>query len=151
MLPFYGIIHNQITYTISNEYYTKFKFQQFGFDQYWHDNSRFYVSLTGIYATWFFGGFIGIIYGILNLYKPKNKQIFKSIFTTLVVAFIFGFIGYIYGLLFINYHQWNFSTEIINRKQFKIVGAIHSFSYLGGLVGLIIGIFKFMKSKELKN
>ncbi len=26
----YGIIHDQISYTVSPEYFTKFKFQQFG-------------------------------------------------------------------------------------------------------------------------
>jgi len=28
----YGIIHDQISYTVSPEYFTKFKFQQFGLD-----------------------------------------------------------------------------------------------------------------------
>ncbi|WP_321516153.1 hypothetical protein [Marinifilum fragile] len=28
----YGMLHDQITYTISEEYYTKFKFIQFGID-----------------------------------------------------------------------------------------------------------------------
>lgn len=27
---FYGILHDQLTYTISSEYFTKFKFYQFG-------------------------------------------------------------------------------------------------------------------------
>ncbi|MGB3468316.1 MAG: hypothetical protein WBA74_23725, partial [Cyclobacteriaceae bacterium] len=48
----YGIIHDQITYTLSSEYYTNFKFIQFGLSPThttWHpDSPRAVVALVGI-------------------------------------------------------------------------------------------------------
>jgi hypothetical protein len=36
----YGIIHDQITYSISPEYFTKFKYRQFGFEPSWFGGHR---------------------------------------------------------------------------------------------------------------
>jgi len=51
----YGIIHDQITYSISPEYYTKFKFYQFGLIKSPNDfvhNPRQMAIIVGIMATW---------------------------------------------------------------------------------------------------
>lgn len=47
---FYGVLHDQITYTVAPEYYTKFKFGQFGLlDLAWPDRAR--VALVGFGAS----------------------------------------------------------------------------------------------------
>ena len=51
----YGIIHDQITYSISPEYFTKFKYQQFGFDPAWFGGHRQTVAVIGFLATWWMG------------------------------------------------------------------------------------------------
>jgi hypothetical protein len=67
----YGIIHDQITYTISPEYYTKFKFIQFGFiheeDHTILARPRLVVSQIVFLATWWMGLPIGIILGLVGL------------------------------------------------------------------------------------
>ena len=50
----YGIAHNQISYTVSPEYFTKFKFQQFGFvDMPLPERVR--ASMVGFLASWWMG------------------------------------------------------------------------------------------------
>ena len=58
----YGIIHDQVTYSMSTEYFTKFKFIQFGIGQ--AVPYRLGVSLVGLFATWWTGLIIGFGLGI---------------------------------------------------------------------------------------
>src|SRR6185436_19046100 len=74
----YGILHDQITYTISPEYYTKFKFYQFGLIDTGNEaifpNPRFQVSLVGFMATWWMGLLIGVILGVTGLIHKDYRQ-----------------------------------------------------------------------------
>src|SRR5881394_2810515 len=54
----YGVIHDQITYTISPEYFTKMKFVQFDYADFgWP--GRGFVAEIGALATWWAGLFAG--------------------------------------------------------------------------------------------
>lgn len=68
----YGIIHDQITYSISNDYFTLFKFQQFGISKS-PLNIRAKVAIIGFLATWWVGLFLGIVYALLSLFRNSKK------------------------------------------------------------------------------
>jgi ABC-type antimicrobial peptide transport system permease subunit len=74
----YGILHDQFTYTISPEYYTKFKFYQFGLAYTGNEaifpNPRVQVCIVGFRATWWMGLPIGIILGITGLFHKGHKH-----------------------------------------------------------------------------
>ena len=76
----YGVIHDQITYTISNEYFTKYKFDQFGVGP--AVPYRLGVSYVGWMATWWMGIPLGIILGLIGLihfdWKLMLKAYYKS-------------------------------------------------------------------------
>jgi hypothetical protein len=148
----YGILHDQITYTISPEYYTKFKFYQFHIAEVGTEaivpNARTYVSLVGFMATWWTGLVIGLIQGLIGFihadYKKMLKQVFRSIFLNLLITVITGFLGFVYARIFLSDPNWYFPENLINKSDFIAVGSIHNFGYLGGLLGLITGIiFQF--------
>jgi hypothetical protein len=48
----YGAIHDQISYTISPEYFTQFKFHQFRYADFGLPN-RLFVAIIGFLATWY--------------------------------------------------------------------------------------------------
>ncbi len=164
---FYGIIHDQITYTISNEYYTKFKFIQFGLNNWIGENigtetspeiqltnPRLGASIVGIMATWWVGMIIGIVLASIGLIHRNAKEMFKStmkaFLLTIGIALLFGVIGFCYGYLFLvkNNPNWSFPENLIDIESFIIVGSIHNFSYLGGLVGLVLGIIYSVRQKR---
>ena len=60
----YGILHDQVTYTIAPEYFTKFKYGQFGFEPAWFGGHRQTVAAIGFLATWWTGIFIGLGLGL---------------------------------------------------------------------------------------
>jgi len=164
----YGIVHDQITYTISNEYYTKFKFIQFDFENWgmgenigtattpeiklW--NPRLGASIVGFLATWWVGMIVGIVLGLIGLIHKTGKEIFritmKASLMTIAIALIVGIIGLIYGkfVLANNPQNWFLPDNLINRTNFIMVGSMHNFSYLGGLIGMIISIIYSIRQKK---
>ena len=116
----YGIIHDHITYAISPEYYTKFKFIQFNLA---NENNidkikfpRIFVSIVGFLATWWFGLVLGFILGFFNLIQTSWQNLFKVSFNALLIAilvtFITGMLGLFYGFFFLshqsrsNFEEW---------------------------------------------
>lgn len=154
----YGIIHDQLTYTISPEYYTKFKFYQFGLIDIGNEaifpNPRLEVSAVGFVATWWMGLPIGLILGLVGLTIKDNKQMFrttlKAFVLTTIIAFITGLIGLAYGKLILadTGVSWWLPNNLIDKKNFIAVGSMHNFSYLGGLTGLIAGIIYILRQKK---
>lgn len=151
---FYGILHDQITYTISPEYYTLFKFQQFGIDQWGISNERIGAGFVGFLATWWVGLFLGIIYAFVSLFFNSKKILkitLKSILYNVLIVFVFGFAGFIYGNFFLRADtiDWYLPKQTIHIQDFINVGSIHNFGYIGGLIGLIAGLY--LQIKNLKN
>ena len=154
----YGILHDQLTYTISPEYYTKFKFFQFGLadmgDEAHFPNPRVQVSAVGFLATWWVGLIIGLILGLVGLIHKNAKQMFrvslKAILITLIVAFLSGLAGLALGELYLADAgvNWWIPENVIDTKNYISVGSMHNFSYLGGLLGLIAGIIYSVSQKR---
>ena len=155
---FFGILHDQLTYTISPEYYTKFKFYQFGLMDMRNEaifpNPRIQVSAVGFMATWWMGLPIGLILGLVGLIHKDHRQMLKvtmkAVLITVIVAFVTGLIGLAYGKLFLvdKGVDWWLPENLIDRENFISVGSMHNFSYLGGLFGLIAGIIYSIKQKK---
>ena len=158
----YGMIHDQISYSISNEYYTKFKFIQFNLA---NENNidkikfpRVFVAIVGFLATWWFGLLLGFILGLFNLIQSSWKKSFKvslnAILIAIIVAFVTGIVGLIYGFLFLsnepqtNFESWCIPKNLENFKNFIAVGSMHNFSYFGGVLGLIVVIFYSYKMRK---
>lgn len=155
----YGILHDQLTYTISPEYYTKFKFYQFRLTDMAGEAifpyPRIEVSVVGFLATWWMGIPIGIILGLVGLIHKSGRQMFHAtmgaIAVTVVVAFVTGLFGLLYGELYLadTGVNWWLPDNLIDTRSFISVGSMHNFSYLGGLTGLIAGAI-FSIRKKLK-
>jgi ABC-type dipeptide/oligopeptide/nickel transport system permease component len=158
----YGIIHDQITYSISPEYYTKFKFIQFNIV---NENDvdkikypRIFVAIVGFLATWWFGLILGIILGIVGLvhkdFKTMYKISIKSILIAVSITFLVGILGLFYGKFYLanfpksEFKNWYIPENLIDFKNFISVGSMHNFSYFGGIIGLIFGIIYSIKSKK---
>lgn len=154
----YGILHDQLTYSLCHEYYTKFKFIQFGLleeGQVPHFRyPRIHVAIVGFFATWWMGLPIGFILGLTGLIHRNAKRMLRvtlqAMLLTLFVAFITGLIGLLYGHWYLADHgvDWYFPKDLIDRKAFIRVGSMHNFSYLGGLTGLIAAIYYSLRQRN---
>jgi predicted secreted protein len=152
----YGILHDQITYTIAPEYFTKFKFDQFGFEAAWFGGDRWTVAAIGFLATWWTGIFIGLGIGLTGLifkdHISMRKAIQKAMLIIFCIALCMGIIGFFYGKFILTKTgvNWWLPENLISKNNFIIVGSIHYFSYLGGLLGLLVGIFYLIRLNRIQ-
>ncbi|RYY77166.1 MAG: hypothetical protein EOO52_06705 [Gammaproteobacteria bacterium] len=152
----YGIIHDQITFTISPEYFTKMKFKQFSYADF-HIGDRFFVATIGALATWWVGFFIGwfLSRSIINSSNEitMSKKIKLGFTIVFLSAIIISSIVALYTFLipdFYDYRYWKSTLDYYNIKDsdaFIRVAFIHYASYLGGIGGLIIA-FLTLKVKR---
>jgi len=146
----YGMLHDQFTYTISEEYYTRFKFIQFGF---WAEplpahleNPRLAVCVVGFLATWWTGLFIGPVIAFTGLLQKDPKIMlqtnFRAILLTIIITVATGLIGLLFGWLYLadTGVNWYLPEGLIDTRHFIMVGSMHNFSYLGGLIGVIAAV-----------
>jgi hypothetical protein len=148
----YGVIHDQVTYTISPEYYTKFKFGQFGLETYWFGGIRNTVAITGIMATWWVGLMIGFVQGLVGMIHKTPGQmlnrVFKAFLLTILITFITGCFGYLFAVLSSPGNpSWWFPDNLEDKEAFITVGYIHNSGYMGGLLGMIGGIILQVRMK----
>lgn len=145
----YGVIHDQITYSISPEYFTRLKFLQFHYANFgWPP--RIFVAEIGFLATWWVGFLAG--WFLARVVLPNSCQVvarslvLRGFLITVSCAFLASLLGFGWGLLRgpnADYTAWQgFVTNrgVVDLPGFVRVAYIHNASYLGGLLGLIVAL-----------
>lgn len=142
----YGIIHDQITYTISPEYFTSFKYIQFNVNPATFGGDRITVGIIGFLASWWVGGLIGLVIGSISLFFKNNvtakRVILKSFWIILCTTVVFAFVGFVVGKFYLIKTDvgWWLPEDLQDKNSFILVGTIHNFSYLGGGAGLLVAL-----------
>lgn len=155
----YGTLHDQISYTFSNEYFTQFKFKQF--DIPWaNETPRLGAAYVGALATWWMGILVFIILGLFGFmfHSPRQMAVnlSKSFLIVIGVALLTGIGGLALGYYQVNdqtvsqYMHW-VAPGVTDPIQFVRVGFMHNSSYLGGLTGLLSGITYLVVCKRRCN
>jgi hypothetical protein len=135
----YGAIHDQISYTISPEYFTHIKFKQFAW-LHVDFGTRTNVGLIGFVA----------ICGILVAYRLRNIEARHLLirFACLRLGLVLATSALVAsGMSFYSYAQeaktlvahWQHTAEhymISDPLPFAIVAQMHRMSYVGGAIGM---------------
>jgi hypothetical protein len=143
----YGIAHNQVSYTVAPEYFTKFKFRQFGFvDMPLPERVR--ASMVGFLATWWMGIPIGLLVGVAGfIHREAGRMLRVSLWSLLItVAFtlFFGLCGLLYGYFqtahidVAQYRGWFIPDDVTDLRRFLCAGYMHNSSYLGGVLAIFV-------------
>jgi hypothetical protein len=143
----YGIIHDQVTYSISHEYFTRLKFQQFHYANFGLP-PRAFVAEIGFLATWWVGFIAGWFIARTTVPAFPRPIAFRHSLRGFLIVFAFALaaamVGYVVGILHgPNYKAWeDLASRLAVRdlRSFVRVAYIHNASYLGGLVGLVVAI-----------
>jgi hypothetical protein len=150
----YGILHDQITYSISPEYFTKLKFSQFHYADFGFP-VRVFVTEIGFLATWWVGFFAAWFLARIAVPAWPVSQAIKRCSSAFLIIFLTAFaaalVGYLLGLAHgTDYSNWMDLCEtlrVTDVPAFVRVAYIHNASYLGGLIGLIAAII-FLKHRR---
>ncbi|MDC1406599.1 hypothetical protein N8314_03530 [Akkermansiaceae bacterium] len=150
----YGIIHDQITYSISEEYFTKLKFDQF----YYADfglGRRVFVAEIGFLATWWVGFIVAWFLARMAVpVWPFKLALHRSILGCVIVfvcSLCAAGIGYGLGVFHNDdYSNWSVYEDlgISDIPAFVRVAYIHNAGYLGALIGLIVSVMRMRNQKR---
>jgi hypothetical protein len=143
----YGVVHNQISYTVSPEYFTKFKFWQFRLtDPALSERVR--ASMVGFRASWWMGIPIGLLVGAAGFIHPGHRRMLRvtvwSLWVTVGFTLLFGLGGLLYGFIqtahiqVADYGAWYIPEDVTDLRRFLCAGYMHNSSYLGGGLAILV-------------
>jgi len=148
----YGIIHDQITFTLAPEYFTRMKFQQFA----WADVGwprRWFVAEIGFLASWWVGLIAGWFLGRMAVPGRSRAEAMGWFLRGMAVivgcaAACAGLGGGLARCGWGMVPSWLESAQdmgVQDTSAFLMVGWIHNGSYFGGAAGLLIALFLLKK------
>jgi len=152
----YGVLHDQVTFTLSSEYFTKFKFQQFAHVD-WGLPDRAFTAIIGILSTWWVGAIAGWLLSriaMLPIGEPMPFSfVLRGIKQMILLTFAGGILGVLYNELNYETHHhfwltWEDTLEIEDIRAYARVGQIHNFGYLGAVVGLVVAGIRLHRKKS---
>jgi hypothetical protein len=138
----YGALHDQISYTVSPDYYYAFKFDQFAIPENLHN--RVGAALVGWHASWWMGLFIGLPVLIIGLIMPDGRSyMLHALIAFAIVAVTTLLVGL--GALAVasaiitpaNLPDFGYPDAVADKVAFARAGTMHNFSYLGGFLGIL--------------
>lgn len=144
----YGSVHDQISFSVSPDYFTYFKFIQF--DTPWaYQSPRQGAAYIGFVATWWLGVMLSVILGLFGFQfaSPAQMVVYlpRAVALVFMVTILAGLVGLAYGYWRIDEFSVRSHMEwvwpgVADPVQFTRVGVMHEASYLGGGLGLLAGI-----------
>ena len=140
----YGSVHNQISYTVSPEYFTQFKFLQFRIAE--GTPKRLGAAIVGWKAAAGMGGLVALFVVPAALRQPGLKPVWVNslrgfavaIGVTLVVGLVALAVGFVVHTSESVGEVSRYGHSIDDDVAFWRVGTMHNFSYAGGVVGTIV-------------
>jgi len=139
----YGALHNQISFTVAPEYFTVFKFQQFGITT---SMPRLGAAIVGFRASWWMGACIGLPVVGLGFIQPTLRlQVIRTLQAYGVCAATALLVGLgALGLAILTVDgssipQRFMDMGVTDPRAFMRAGTMHNFSYLGGFIGIVTG------------
>ena len=141
----YGAVHNQISYTVAPEYFTRYKFHQFRIDE--DIPQRIGAAIVGWKAAWWMGIVIGIVLIPMGLLIRGNANYFWGMIRVFgvvaITTLIVGLAALVMAFVVVDAETvgefTRYGNEIVDDAAFARAGTMHNFSYLGGLIGIITG------------
>lgn len=139
-------MHDQVSYTISPEYFERFKFRQFAFADF-GGPPRVLAAEVGFLASWWVGLIGGWVLARLGLAELRELSLGKHVAAAFAlvsaVAVAGGTAGAIVGLIVTQsghlgaWDVWREQASVRDLRAFVVVAFLHYGSYLGALLGII--------------
>ena len=156
MASIYGFIHDQITFSISEEFFTKFRFNNYDLPHSWHPRAK--AGMIGIINAWKVGIPFGIILtAVGRIHQNTRKLLFYTIYAYLL-TFLFSLIfsvtaSYMPAGTDILAVKHNLPKNILDPVAFQRVEKINNFGYVGGIIGMLsgIGLHVLLYKRDIKN
>jgi hypothetical protein len=139
----YGAAHDQVSYSVSPDYYHAYKFDQFEVPEGLRDRRG--AAIVGWEASWWMGLFVGVPVLLLGLalspgwreYLTRSLVAFGIAAATALVAGLGALLWASLTITKANLPAYHFPPGVLDKVAFARAGAMHNFSYLGGFLGIL--------------
>lgn len=141
----YGALHDQVSYSISPEYFTQMKFHQFAYADFgW--SPRVLAAEVGFLGTWWvglIGGWFLARTGLAELTERSRRyDMARTLALAAGVAITIGALGALLGAVqaqgdLSGWQAWQENLGLRDLPGFVIVAYLHWASYLGGFLGVV--------------
>lgn len=149
----FGIIHDQVTYTISPEYFTRMKFEQFAAWDFGLPR-RVFVAEIGFLASWWVGLIAGWFLARLALprFRQPGTKVVCAMASIVACAVVLGAIGGLTGQTVYGQRDgWKEALDamgVTDHRHFQQVAGIHLGSYAGAFIGWVAVMVWFVSAKR---
>lgn len=152
----FGALHNQISYSVSPDYFLKFKFIQFKLD--WaYQYPRLGASVVGVLATWWMGVLICFPLEAVARYKFRDSQrIVSETLRAFRLILLITALSSALGLSLAYAATWNLDPEfypillkrdIADPLNFICAGWMHNASYFGAVLGAALSLGRLLRTR----
>jgi hypothetical protein len=145
----YGALHDQVAYSVSPEFFTKFRFGIFNIAP--DTNPRWGAAVVGFKNTWQVGLILGGILSLAGMIQYDWQRMLKYTIHAFLIALFSAFILSLIGLV-IGTGETEISSglNIIDKESFLSVVRMNNFSKMGGVIGMLLGLFYhvFRRNKD---
>jgi hypothetical protein len=140
----FGAVHDQISYSVAPEYFTRFKFLQFRLlDPAIPERVR--VTQIGFMASWWMGLPLGLLIGLGGFLQQTAGRMMRVLGLSILLSFgfalVFALCGLAYGYVQTrhidlgDYRGW-FLPPGVAVRQFLCAGYMHNSAYIGGAIAI---------------
>ncbi|MFZ4763770.1 MAG: hypothetical protein ACOYMN_02355 [Roseimicrobium sp.] len=140
----YGVAHDQVTYWLCPEYFTKLKFEQFAYADLGGDR-RLFVATIGFLATWWVGFITGWFLARVMVPHFPTAHVWRRCWSGFARVFVSALAGGATGAGLgerathrevANWMEYASMLGVTDVGHFIWVAYIHVGSYAGALAGL---------------
>ena len=132
----YGGLHNQISYSVSPEYFHDFKFRQFRIETQFQN--RIGAAIVGWRASWWMGLYLGVPLGFLALFihdpAKSLSEFIKTALIVLIITFATGLIALVISFFTVYDDQllaWTERFNLIKPVRFARAGTMNCPGFTG--------------------
>jgi len=151
----FGMLHNQVSYTVGPTYFTGLKFDQFAIADALPE--RIGAAMVGWQASWWMGPLVAFpAYTLGLVLVPTARSYLAAGLSGLIVvvgtATVFAALGLIAALAVVagGVVDGHIPTPTgVDEADFVRAGFMHEASYLGGAVGAVLALWPMIRARRI--
>lgn len=154
----YGAVHDQVTYSMGPEYFTRLKFHQFAYAAPPGGSERLFAGIVGFLATWWVGALVVWILARVSLMRagslPPTREMAAAVGIVFGISMAAAAGGWLWGLRrrATGYDEgWidlADSLGVADLEAFMSVAYVHNASYLGGAAGTMAALLLLARARR---
>jgi len=145
----YGALYDQVTYSISPEFFIKMRFTSLNVAE--PTNIRWEVAKIGFQNAWRVGFLLGLVLSLTSFIHPSLKNRIKFTLQGFGISLFLGLIFAFLAYLFVESSVLTdpLTPSILDKQAYRKVELMNNYSHVGAIIGMFLGIgWQILKTRK---